>query len=209
MLAARRAYVAATRWVRSARAPRIDRWGFARRAFGSALTAALLVMAGIALLAPSNFGAPGSDPLRSGWPALVLIAVLVMSLALAVVKRAGIRRVIDRTIEPWRRPLSEHEAFEGAADALAACPAVLRNRFAVLWVWGPMGLVVAATTLAFSTAYFLVDAVLARFGVGWQQAAYGVGSAVVSVGLFGLVATRLSTWRLAASVLKEVTSGYP
>ena len=209
VLAARRAYVTATRWVRSARAPRIERLGFARRAFGSALVAGLFVMASIAMVAPANFGAPGSEPLRSGWPALVLIAILASSACVGLVKRAGIRSVIDRTIEPWRRPSSEHEAFEGAADALAACPALLRNRFALLWVWGPMAVVVAATTFAFSTAYFLVDAVLARLQVGWQQPAYAVGSAALSMGLFRLVATKLSTWRLSASVLKEVTSGYP
>jgi len=209
VIAARRAYSDATSWMRSARVAKIAKWGFARRAFVSAFVAGLIVMGLIGLVAPANFGAPGTDTFGSGWPLPALIGVLVAAAFYVFTKRTGVRKILDRLREPWLRPLNEHEAFEGAANALAACPDLLKNRFAVTWVWGPIGWLILGTMFAFSAAYFLIDALLARFGIGWQQAIYAGTSVLLSFVAFRMAAKKLATWRFAASVYKEFTSGYP
>jgi hypothetical protein len=53
-----------------------------------------------------------------------------------------------------------------------------------------------------------VDAVLARFRVGWGQPLYALVFAGASVLVFATLAGRLATWRFAMSVHKEVTTGY-
>ncbi len=61
---------------------------------------------------------------------------------------------------------------------------------------------------ALSTAYFVIDAILARFLVGWSQPLYALVFLCLSLTLSYLAAPKLSTWRVAASVHKEVTTGY-
>lgn len=111
-------------------------------------------------------------------------------------------------MEPLREPLDRFEAFDPAVHALLAAPATLRTRFALGWVWAPAGAVVAAAFFAASSAYFLVDAVLARFQIGWEQPLLAAVNAVAGLLLLRLAATRLATWRLAFSVHREVTGSY-
>jgi hypothetical protein len=162
----------------------------------------------IGLVAPSNFGSLDGNTLRSGWPLIVLLVILVAAAFYAAVKRAHIAWLVARAREPMRRPLDESPAYEGAVGALAACPGAFRIRFGVAFVWGPLGLVVLGVTFAFVAAYFVIDAVLARFLVGWAQPLYALGGALMSIIVFGLAAVRLATWRLATSVYKTVSTGY-
>lgn len=57
----------------------------------------------------------------------------------------------------------------------------LQSRFAVAWVWGPMVVAVIAVLFAFSSAYFLIDAILQRFVVGWETPILAAVSALVSI----------------------------
>jgi hypothetical protein len=207
VIAGQRAYANAVRWVASTR-PQVRRWIFARRAVRSALVAATLVLGLIALVDPARFGAPGTRTLRTGWPSTVVIALVLACSAYALVKRRAILSVVSRMREPYLRPLKEMPGFEEAADALASCPAPFKLRFAARLVWRPLALVVLAVTCAFSTSYFVIDAVLARGLVGWGQVLYSGVFLLAALCFFALAATGLSTWRVSASVYKEVTSGY-
>ena len=208
VLAGGRAYVAAKRAMRSARPGRIARIRFARRVFGSLLVAGLGLLALIGVLAPSNFGQPGAATPRSGWPFFVLLAVMAGTCGLAAGRWRELAWLGARLREPLARPLHEHPRFDDAADAVASCPPPLRLRWALTYVWGPILWAVVAATLAFSSAYFIVDAVLARGRVGWAQPLYAVGFAALSTLVLALSAGRLATWRFGVSVHKEVTSGY-
>ena len=163
----------------------------------------------IGILSPSQFGQPGADTFRSGWPLLVLVVIAGLAVAFAVVRRSALSWAFARVREPFVRPLESEPRFEEAAEALAACPAPLRGRYAVSFSWGPALAAILGGTFAFSCAYFLVDAVLARFQVGWAHPAYAAAFALFSVFVFTLAAGRLATWRLATSVHKEVATGYP
>lgn len=207
VIAGQRAYADAVRWIRSARPP-IRRVRFARTAVRASLLAGMALMSLIALADPNRFGSPGSRTLRTGWPSAVVIGVLAGCVLFALLRRREIISAVARVGEPYRRPLSELPSFDDAADALAACPGAFKTRFAVLWVWRPLALVVLGVTCAFSTAYFVVDAILARGSVGWGQVLYACVFLAASLGVFALSAPTVSTWRLAASVFKEVTSGY-
>jgi hypothetical protein len=207
VIAAQRAYSDAVRSIRGARPP-VRRGRFARKALRASLVTGIALMSLIALADPNRFGFPGSRTLRTGWPSAVVIGLLAGCALLALVKRREITSAVMRVAEPYRRPLSELPTFEQAADALAACPAAFKTRFAALWVWRPLALVVIGVTCAFSTAYFIVDAVLARGSVGWGQVLYAAVFFIASLCFFALSASTISTWRLAASVFKEVTSGY-
>jgi hypothetical protein len=207
VMAGQRAYADAVRWIRSTR-PRVRRFLFARRALRSSLVAGIALMSFIALVAPNRFGSPGSRTLRTGWPSLVVIGLVLACLGFVLLRRRELISALTRVRDPFQRPLTELPGFEGAADALASCPAAFKTRFAILWVWKPVALVVLGVTCAFSTSYFVLDAVLARGSVGWGQVLYAAVFLAASLCFFALSATTLSTWRLAASVLKEVTSGY-
>jgi hypothetical protein len=209
VVAAHRSYVALKRATRAARPGRINRRHFARGAFAGSFVAGVAVLGTIGLLAPSNFGQPGAATLRSGWPSVALAALVAACVGYGVIRRRHLAWLLARLREPLLRPLEEHRSFAEAVDALAACPAPLRLRWAIGWVWGPIGYVVAAGTLAFSSAYFFVDALLARGRVGWGQPLYALIFAAGSVLVFAAAASRLATWRFALSVHKEVTSGYP
>ena len=150
----------------------------------------------------------GQPHARDRLPSLVVIGLIALCALYAIVRREHIRSAIDRGREPFLRPLSNISGFDGAADALAACPDAFKTRFAIGWIWRPLALFGLGIVCAFSTAYFVIDAALARFRVGWGQPAYAAGFLVLGLVVFALSAVKLSTWRLAVSVYKDVTSGY-
>ena len=200
-------YTAAVRWIKAAR-PRGGGWSFAARAFWGSFVAGLIVMSVIGLASPGRFGGVGGRALGTGWPSWVLIGILVLCALVAVIRRRRLVWLVARVREPFRRPLSEDPHFAGAAGALAASSSASRTRFAVGWVWGPVGVAVLGATCAFSTAYFVVDAVLARGRVGWEQPLLAAANIALGLVLFRIAAKRLSRWRLATSVHREVSEGW-
>jgi hypothetical protein len=207
VVAAGKAYSDLIKWMKSARPRRLDAWWFARHDFTGALVAGLVVLGLIGLLSPSTFGPYQSGVWGSGWPSYLLAGLVALTALYPASRLTRVKRTVVRVTEPWFRPLEENPAFEGALNALAACPGPLRTRFALGWVWAPAVLVVLGSTFAFATAYFLVDAVLARFLVGWGQPLYAAVFALSSIVTFRLAAPRTSTWRLATSVYREVSEG--
>ena len=208
MLASQRAYADAIRWIRSARRRRIHPAAFARGAFTGSFVAGLVLLGVIGLLAPAGFGAPARRTLASGWPAFVLGGLVIACLIYLVARRRLLVWLAARIADPFRRPLTEDASFEGAANALAACARPFQVRFAAGWVWGPAALAVLALAFAFSSGYFVVDAVLAGFRIGWAQPVYGVAFAFLSLAVFRFAAPRLVTWRLAASAYRSATGRY-
>lgn len=184
-------------------------WRLTRSAFWGTLLAALGVMSTIGLVSPSGFGLPGRSTLRSGWPPLVLIAIVLACVLYVLIRRDLVAWLVKRTADPFRNPPTEHPAYGPATDALSSCPALWQMRFFVAWVLAPSALALLAGTASFSVAYFIVDAVLARFRVGVGHPVLATANAWVSVLLFRLAAARLSTWRLGLSVYKSVRTGYP
>jgi hypothetical protein len=209
VIAARRAYSDATRWVRSSRPKRLHGWNRAGILFVNTFLAGILFLGIIGILAPSRFGSPGATAFRSGLPAVALVGIAALCGVFAFIRRHEIAWAIRRLREPARRAVSEDPAFEGAVNALEACPRPMQSRFALFWVWGPTAMFILGAVFAFSAAYFVIDAILARFSVGWEQAALGAGNAVVSLAVFRVAAARLATWRLASSVYRSATEGYP
>jgi hypothetical protein len=209
VLEAGRAYATAKRFTRAARPRRIARGEFARRTFFANFIAGLGVLGAIGLVAPSQFGQPGARTLHTGWPSLLLIVLVACCVLAAVMRRAELSWLFARAREPFVRPLTEERGFEEAVAALESCPVPLRTRFAVSWVWAPVVWLVVGATFAFSSAYFVVDAILARGRVGWAQPIYCVVFAALSLIVFASVAGRLATWRFATSVHKEASTGYP
>lgn len=206
VIAARRAYSDTLRWIKDAR-PRGSRSGrLALRLFRALYVGALVLLGLIGLVRPSRFGAPTSRPLRSAeWAALaLLVAVLGIYLFL---RRRDIRASSARFLEPFRRPI-DHPSYDPAASALGSCPAAFRTRFALGWVWGPAAAFLLAALLAAASAYFVVDAILAGFDIGWQQPVLALIQAALSLVVLRAAATRLATWRLALSVHRTVTGGY-
>ena len=204
----RRAYSDAVSWVRLARPDRINKGSFALRSFLRSFFAGVIVLGVIGLLAPSRFGSPGATAFRSGWPAYVLLGLVAACGLAALVRRRRVMSLVQRLREPWHRPLRERPNYDDAADALAACSERLQSRFAAGWVWGPMAVAVIAVLFAFSSAYFLIDSILQRFVVGWETPILAAANALVSITLWRVVASRMSTWRFAASVYKNVSTGY-
>ena len=204
VLASTRAYSDLVRWMRSARPPGMDLWLRSRRHFTSSLIAGIVVLGLIGLLDPSSFGAQKAAFAR-GWPTTLLAGLLTLSAVLLATRFGRIRRAAMRTVEPWFQPLYESPAWPGASGALAACPAGSRTRFALGWVWGPVILVVVACTFSWSTAYFVIDAILSGGRIGWGQPLYALGFAFLSLGTWRLAEVRLATWRLAASIHREVS----
>ncbi|MFN2488826.1 MAG: hypothetical protein ABR529_03620 [Actinomycetota bacterium] len=139
---------------------------------------------------------------------MVLLVIIGLCLAYGALRRAELRWLAARVREPLVRPLEEEPHFDDAVETLESCPAPLRMRYAIAWVWGPIAWAVVGGTCAFSAAYFVVDAILARFRVGWEQPLYGAVFGVLSVIVFAGAAGRLATWRFAASVYREATTGY-
>ena len=200
------AYQDAVGWIKSSRVAHGDTPGFTRRAFGLTFGAGLVLLGAIAFLEPDQFGQPGSNTLRSGWPAWVLGAVVVVA-ALPFVRRLGrLSGALDMLRDPWRTVGDGEEAHDGAAAALEECPASQQTRFALTWIWGPAALAVAGTTFSFATAYFVIDALLSRFLVGWGQAALLGANFLLSLFCFALGTRRLRTWRLALASYRTATS---
>ena len=208
VMASRRAYRDTVKWVRSARPRRFGRSRYAERALGATIAAAVPILGLIALASPASFASPASNTLRSGWPLYVLLAVLGASFLYLFSRLSHIRWAFARLREPFVRAPQGDERYEGAADALAACPAPFRTRFALWWVWGPAVVALLGVTAGFSATYFLIDAILARFNVGWEHPVLAIANLVLSFVLFALVSGRLATWRLAVAVHRSVTVGY-
>lgn len=194
--------------MKTTRSGRARRARFARKSFGWAFSVGIVVLGLIALLDPADFGRPSTNTLRTGWPAAAVGALVVAGLALFALTHKRMRASFDTVREPFRRPLDGSEAYEGASAALEDCPQSLQTRFAFGWVWGPGALAVAGTTFAWAAAFFILDALLSRLTVGWQQGAFFGADIVLSLLCFALGAGRLRTWKLAVSVYRNATIGY-
>ena len=207
-MSAQRAYSDAVRWVKSARPRKFSRGAWAERAVGASVAVALPLLSAIALVSPARFASPASNTLRTGWPLYALLALLAVSVLYLLARMRRIRWAVARAREPFVRPPEGDSRYEGAADALAACPAPMRTRFALWWIWGPVVIAVLAVMCAFSSAYFLVDAILARFNVAWEHPVLAGANLVASFILFALASRRLATWRLAVAAHRSATVGY-
>jgi hypothetical protein len=212
---ARSAYSDAVKWTKLGRPPRLNRATFAGRCWQNSFIAGVTVLGIIGFLSPSTYGQTRGFSSRGqigalglGWPGLVLVGMVALGLLYAFLQRDGIRWTVVRVIDPWRRPLDENPNYEGAVGALGASSDANRTRYLWRFVYKPLVLAVLATFFAFSSAYFLVDATLAQFDVGWQQPVLGVINSIISVVLWRLAAVGLSTYRLATSVHKTVSTGY-
>ena len=205
MLAGRRAYSDAVRWARISRRNKLAPGGFARWAFLHSLMFGILLMASFGLLSPKSFGSPGSRALSSGWGTLSMVVVLVAAVLHFAARRRKFVRLWD-LIRATLRGAPTDEGYEGATNALSSCPGPLRARFAVMWVWLPLLIGAVGVLLAFSAAYFFVDAVLARFDVGLGQILYGVSLALASLLVFIADAPRLLSWRVAYAAARDATS---
>ena len=214
--AGRSAYSDAVQWTKLGRPQRLNRATFAWQCWQNSFIAGVIVLGIIGFLSPSTYGQTRGFSSRGqigalglGWPGLALAGLVLFGLIYAFVHRAGIRWTVDRVVDPWRRPLAENPNYEGAVGALSASSDANRTRYLWRFVYKPLALAVLATFFAFSSAYFLVDATLAQFQVGWQQPVLGVANSIISVVLWRIAADGLSTYRLATSVHKTVSSGYP
>jgi len=206
--ASRRAYADAVRWLKAARPARIDSGRFALRCFAGSFLAGIVVLGMIGLFAPAGFGAPGGRALANRTLSLALGATVAAAAAVLAARGAHLRWLLRRIREPFTRPLSWEPNFNGAADALAQCSEAWRSRWATSWVWGPALLAAAGATFAFSSAYFVVGAVIAGGRIAWGHPVLAGINALLSIVSFALGATRLATWRLALSVHREVTGRY-
>ena len=209
VIAAQRAYSDAIRWIKAARPRRLEGWRFAWRAYAGCFAGGSALLGVIALIAPSEFGQVGTSTADAGLPALVIACLAGAVALLAFARRKHLWWLMTRIREPLVTPLTDERGYEEASDALASCPSAFQTRFAVTRVWGPAALVVLGATCAFSTAYFLLDAILSGGRVGWGQPAYAGAFLALGVIVFRLAAPSLATWRLAASVHKTTSTGYP
>ncbi len=185
-----------------------ERATIATRAFTACLGGSFLLLCVIGLLSPARFGAQGSRAFGSGWPDLILVTGAGACAAWVVARRRSLAWVVARAREPWHRALEEDPAFPGASGALAACRGPLRARFAAGWIWAPAGAAVVAGASSLAAAYFVVDAVLARFEVGWQQPVFGALYLAVAWVVLRAAAGRLAVWPLAVSAHRAATVGY-
>lgn len=204
VIAAGRAYQDLIRWIKGARPRSLDPWRLARRLFGTSILAATVLLGAIGLLSPDRFGSPSSRPQRGPeWWALSILVTICIVLLLQ--RRKRIAAGVDRIQETFRGGLEQHPSFEPAVSALDSCPAALRTRFALGWVWGPSAVLVLGAIFAASAVYFGIDAILARFSIGWQQALLAGLNAVLSLITLRAGAKRLSVWRLSFTVHRAVT----
>lgn len=208
MLAARRAYVDAVKWLKSARPRRFSRLRYAERSVGATVATAIPLLTLIALASPTSFGSRATNTFQTGWPLYILLGILALSLIYLVGRGARILWALRRVREPFVREPRGDPRYENAADNLAACPGPLKTRFAIQWVWGPLVVALFGVMSGFAATYFLIDAVLARFNVGWYHPVSAAAFLVISIVLFAVVAGRLVTWRLAAAIHRSVTVGY-
>lgn len=193
--------------MKRARPPGLDPWRLTRRVFRFTFAASFILLGSIGVASPARFGSPGMKPMGSiQWWALA--GLLALFVAAAAARRSKVKRTVDLLAEPIRRPLSYLTSYEPAVGALDSCPAPFRTRFTLGWVWGPAAAVVAAGFFLASTAYFIVDAVLARLQIGWQQPVLAAANALLAFVVLRLAARRLATWRLALSVHRAVAGRY-
>ena len=204
-----RAYRDAVAWMRSRVPSPPARAAVATGALTAGLLDGLLLMSLIGLLSPASFGGSGSRAFGSTSRALTLAAIAGACGLWFVTRLRTHRWVVARAREPFRRPLEEDPAFAGAAGALGAARGPLKTRFALGWIWLPALAALGAGAAALTTTYFLVDAVIARFQIGWQQPVFAGIGLVVAWTLLRALAGRLAVWPLAVSVHREATTGYP
>lgn len=186
----------------------MDSGRFAARAFGGCAFAGLFMLTLIGLLFPAQFGAPGARAFRSGWPVFALLGMIAVCAVAVYLRRDYVLWLWARFREPLVRPLEEDPAFEGAAAALGECPAPLKTRFALTWVWAPSLLAILGALFSISASYFVVDAVLARFRIGWGQGVLVAVNVAAALLVFRAAALKLSTWRVALSAYRDATGGY-
>jgi hypothetical protein len=161
----------------------------------------------LALVDPAAFGQTGSA-IHLGWPGWVVVGILVLVVVQLVRKRQDVIELASHLREPFIRPLEDNPNFDGAYGSLAACPPASITRFGLSFVWWPAGLLVLGILFTLSDSFFVVDAILARFDVGWQTGVFFAADTAIAVVSFCTGARKLSTWRLAASVHKSATTGY-
>lgn len=204
----RSAYSDAAAWMRS-REPR----GRARERVSAAVLGAFLVdsvllLALIGLFSPASFGAEGSRAFGNT-PRTLMLAAVAGACAMWFVRRIRVHRwAFESMREPFRRPLEDDPAFSGASGALSAARPPLQTRFAIAWIWAPALAALVAAAASLTTAYFLVDTVIARFEIGWQQPIIAAVNLVLAWLLLRIAAGRLAVWPLAVSVHREATTGY-
>lgn len=208
VLAARKRYSDTVAWMRSRVPPRRDRASLAWRSLGGTLTGSLLLLGVIGVLSPARFGSQGSRAFGSGWPTIALVALVAASGAWAVARRRTLAWLIARAREPWRRPLTGEPAFDGAAGSLASVPGSLQTRFALSWVWGPAAAALLAGATCLSAGYFVIDAILARGEVGWQQPVLAAANLALAWIALRASAGRLAVWPLAVAVHRDATGAY-
>lgn len=201
MRAGHRSYSDAVSWLTSMERSRIPPSRFALRLLDGSVVAGIVVLGVIGLVSPASFGSPGAAPFKSGRPWLVLLGLVSACVAVVAIRW---RRMATVLRELRRRSDATDEALAGAVAALTAAPAALRTRFATTWVFIPGLLFVIGATFAFSTSYFAVDAVLARFRIGWQQPVLGVADGIVAFLLFRIASRRLALWPHAYRIYREL-----
>lgn len=209
MSTSRRGYRDAVKWMKSRVPSRRTQTAVASAALTAALIDGTLLMSLIGLLSPESFGVSGGRAFGSTSRTITLVAIAGACAAWLALRMRTHRWVLARAREPFRRPLEEDPAFAGAVGALDGAGPSLKTRFAVGWIWLPGIAVLGAGAASLTTTYFLVDAVIARGQIGWQQPVFAGVALVVAWALLRAVAGRLLVWPLAVSVHREATTGYP
>lgn len=209
MSTSRRGYRDAVSWIRSRVPTRSTQRGVATGALTAALLDGLLLMSLIGLFSPASFGVSGGRAFGSTSRTIALVVIAAGCGVWLALRLRTHRWVLARAREPFRRPLEEDPAFAGASGALYTAGPSLKTRFALGWIWLPAIAVLGAGAASLTTTYFLVDAVIARFQIGWQQPVFAGVALVVAWALLRAVAGRLVVWPLAVSVHREATTGYP
>jgi hypothetical protein len=204
----RRPYSDAAAWTRSRVPQARDRAALATAALAGMLVDSLLLLSLIGLFSPASFGASGTRAFGNDVRTLALLGLAAASGAWLVRRWRAHRWVVARAREPFRRPLDDDPAFPGAAGALAAARAPSKTRFALGWIWAPALGALGALASSLTTAYFLVDAVIARGEVGWQQPVLAGANLLIAWALLRAFAGRLAVWPLAVSAHRDATTGY-
>jgi hypothetical protein len=178
------------------------------RSFAASFVAGTFVLGLIAIVSPGSFGFPGRRVLSSGAWTGALLGAIGVSGAILLANLRSLLSLFWRIREPYRRPFTGDEAFEGAADALTQCTDAQQSRWAASWIYVPAGFAVLGVTFAFSSAYFLVSAILSAGRISWYEPSLAGANAVLSIVVFAVGAVTLSTWRLAVAVHRDVTGRY-
>lgn len=204
----RRAYSDAAAWMRSREPRGRDRERVSAAVLGAFLVDSVLLLTLIGLFSPASFGAEGSRAFGNT-PRTLMLAAVAGACAMWLVRRFRAHRwAFESMREPFRRPLEDDPAYAGASGALSSARPPLQTRFAVAWIWAPALAALGAAAASLTTAYFLVDTVIARFEIGWQQPIIAAVNLVLAWLLLRMAAGRLAVWPLAVSVHREATTGY-